>query len=156
MPPGRPGGPAHPDPGPLAALRDVPGIAGSFVISDMGRLLARDMPPVFGDDVLGEVAPRALRLRDTLGYAGEDLDSAVIRYTDYLLFLRPLNDGVICALAFQGVNVPAVKMAMNLCARRIEGLPPPPEPPPPPPRFLGAIETPPGPGFVRRSRGYGF
>lgn len=106
---------------PFGVLRDVPGVEGSFVVSDLGRLLARDMPPVFGDEVLGEVGPRALRLRDTLGYAGEDMDSAVIRYADYLLLLRPLSDGVLCVLARQEANVPAVKMAMSLCARRLEG-----------------------------------
>lgn len=143
----------------LVSLRDVPGIEGSFVVSDMGRLLARDMPPVFDDDVLGEVGPRALRLRDTLGYAGEDLDSAVIRYADYLFFLRPLNDGILCVLTTQGVNVPAVKMAMNLCARRLEG-----RPLPAGPGSRGApgepvavvMNAPEGPAFLGRSRGYGF
>jgi predicted regulator of Ras-like GTPase activity (Roadblock/LC7/MglB family) len=143
---------------PLLQLRDVPGIEGSFVVSDMGRLLARDMPPVFGDDVLGEVGPRALRLRDTLAYAGEELDAAVIRYADYLLFLRPLSDGVLCVLSAQGVNVPAVKMAMNLCARRLQGQ----GPPPPGPRAGSAgpvavvMTTPEGPSFQGRSRGYGY
>ena len=126
---------------PLGPLKDVPGVEGSFVVSDFGRLLARDMPPVFGDDVLGEVGPRALRLRDTLGYAGEELDSAMIRYADYFLFIRPLNDGVLCALTALDVNVPAVKMALHLCARSLEGR---------------AQPRPVGPGFPGRSRGYGF
>jgi predicted regulator of Ras-like GTPase activity (Roadblock/LC7/MglB family) len=147
-----------PQPGALAQLRDVPGIEGSFVVSDMGRLLARDMPPVFDDDVLGEVGPRALRLRDTLGYAGEDLDSAVVRYADYLFFLRPLNDGVLCVLTTQSVNVPAVKMAMNLCARRVEGRPIPAGPSKTAPGEPVAVvmKTPEGPAFSGRSRGYGF
>jgi predicted regulator of Ras-like GTPase activity (Roadblock/LC7/MglB family) len=127
--------------GPLASLRDVPGVEGSFVVSDLGRLLARDMPPVFGDDVLGEVGPRALRLRDTLSYAGEELDAAMIRYADYLLFIRPLGDGVLCALTAREVHVPAVKMALHLCARALEGRP---QPRPTPTPFAG------------RSRGYGF
>lgn len=141
---------------PLASLRDVPGIEGSFVVSDMGRLLARDMPPVFGDDVLGEVGPRALRLRDTLGYAGEDLDCAVIRYADYLLLLRPLNDGVLCVLTAQNVNLPAVKMAMNLCARRLEGRPATATRLTPAPGIPVVMQTPDGPAFLGRSRGYGY
>ncbi|HEY0714278.1 MAG TPA: roadblock/LC7 domain-containing protein [Polyangia bacterium] len=128
-------------PGPLSPLRDVPGVEGSFVVSDLGRLLARDMPPVFGDDVLGEVGPRALRLRDTLSYAGEELDAAIIRYADYYLFIRPLGDGVLCALTAREVNVPAVKMALHLCARSLEGRPQP---------------RPTTPSFSGRSRGYGF
>jgi predicted regulator of Ras-like GTPase activity (Roadblock/LC7/MglB family) len=143
---------------PLAPLRDVPGVGGSFVISDMGRLLARDMPPVFGDNVLGEVGPRALRLRDTLAYAGEDMESAVLRYADYLLFLRPLSDGVLCVLTSQGVNLPAVKMAMSLCARRLEGRPgggPLPGRATPLPPSQGARPAV-GTAFLGRSRGYGF
>jgi predicted regulator of Ras-like GTPase activity (Roadblock/LC7/MglB family) len=141
---------------PLSPLRDVPGVGGSFVISDMGRLLARDMPPVFGDDVLGEVGPRALRLRDTLAYAGEEMESAVLHYADYLLFLRPLNDGVLCALSAQGVNLPAVKMAMSLCARRLEGRavlgPPTGRATPPPSRTSQTAAA----LFPGRPRGYGF
>lgn len=135
------GAPALSEPGPLGPLRDVPGVEGSFVVSDLGRLLARDMPPVFGDDVLGEVGPRALRLRDTLSYAGEELDSAMIRYADYFLFIRPLGDGVLCALTSREVNVPAVKMALHLCARALEGRTP---------------TRPTTPPFAGRSRGYGF
>jgi hypothetical protein len=142
---------------PLAPLRDVPGVGGSFVISDMGRLLVRDMPPVFGDDVLGEVGPRALRLRDTLAYAGEDMDAAVLRYADYLLFLRPLNDGVLCVLTSQGANSPSVKGAMNLCARRLEGRAALQAPGAPVQATSASVfRAPAGTVFPGRSRGYGF
>ena len=106
----------------LYSLRDVPGVVGSFVVSDLGRLLGRDMPAVFGDDVLGEVGPRALRLRETLGHESDTLSSFVVSYSDYLLFLRPLRDGLLCVLGSHEVNRPALRMALHLTVRRLNGL----------------------------------
>jgi predicted regulator of Ras-like GTPase activity (Roadblock/LC7/MglB family) len=106
----------------LQSLRDVPGMAGSFVVSDLGRLLARDMPAVFGDDVLGEVGPRALRLRETLGHDNETVGSFAVSYGDYVLFLRPLRDGLLCALGTHDVNLASLRMAMTLTVRRLNGL----------------------------------
>jgi len=106
----------------LHQMRDVPGVEGSFAVSDYGRLLARDMPPIFGDDVLAEIGPRALRLRDTLAHESDTLESCVVRYADYLLFLRPMPDGLLCALTTHAVNLPAVRMALQLATRRLHAL----------------------------------
>lgn len=103
----------------LAALRDVPGVQGSFAVSDLGRLFARDMPPLFGDDVLSEVGPRALRLRETFSNGPDDLLSCTIRYADFHVVLRPLRDGILCVLVAEGTNLPALKMAMTLASRRL-------------------------------------
>jgi predicted regulator of Ras-like GTPase activity (Roadblock/LC7/MglB family) len=106
----------------LYSMRDVPGVEGSFVVSEYGRLLARDMPAIFGDDVLSEVGPRALRLRDTLAYEADTLEGCVLRYPDYLLFCRPMPDGLLVTLTRHGVNLPAVRMAMSLASRRVRVL----------------------------------
>jgi predicted regulator of Ras-like GTPase activity (Roadblock/LC7/MglB family) len=106
----------------LQSLRDVPGMAGSFVVSDLGRLLARDMPAVFGDDVLGEVGPRALRLRETMGHETDTAGSFAVTYVDYVLFMRPLRDGLLCALGTHDVNLASLRMAMTLTARRLNNL----------------------------------
>jgi predicted regulator of Ras-like GTPase activity (Roadblock/LC7/MglB family) len=108
--------------GTLAALRDVPGVQGSFAVSELGRLFARDMPPLFGDDVLSEVGPRALRLRETFMNGQDELLSCIVRYSDFLLFLRPLRDGLLCVLTAEGVNVPSLKMAMTLASRRLSAV----------------------------------
>jgi predicted regulator of Ras-like GTPase activity (Roadblock/LC7/MglB family) len=106
----------------LQSLRDVPGMAGSFVVSDLGRLLARDMPAVFGDDVLGEVGPRALRLRETMGHESDNVGYFAVSYAEYVLFLRPLRDGLLCALGTYDVNLASLRMAMTLTARRLNSL----------------------------------
>jgi predicted regulator of Ras-like GTPase activity (Roadblock/LC7/MglB family) len=106
----------------LQSMRDVRGMQGSFVVSDFGRLLARDMPAMFGDDILGEVGPRALRLRETLCYSSEELQSCTVRYADFLLFLRPLRDGLLCVLTAADVNQAVMRMAINLAIRRLNVL----------------------------------
>ena len=86
----------------LQSMRDVPGLQGSFVVSDLGRLLARDMPALFGDEVLAEVGPRALRLRDTMGDGTDSLAWCVVRYPTNVLCMRPLRDGLLIVLTRTG------------------------------------------------------
>ncbi len=131
----------------LASMRDVRGMQGSFVVSDFGRLLARDMPSMFGDDILGEVGPRALRLRETLCYSSDDMAACTVRYADFLLFLRPLRDGLLCVLSAADVNQAVMRMAINLAIRRLNivfdhATPRQPVmPPPPPPPATGAVSS---------------
>ncbi len=103
----------------LQSMRDVRGVQGSFVITDFGRLVARDMPAMFGDDILGEAGPRALRLRETLSYGGSEVQTCTLRYADFFVFLRPLRDGLLCVLTGADINPAVMKMAMNLAIRRL-------------------------------------
>ena len=103
-------------------MRDVPGLQGSFVVSDLGRLLARDMPALFGDDVLAEVGPRALRLRDTMGDGTDSLAWCVVRYPTNVLCMRPLRDGLLIVLTESDANLPALRMAMSHSIRRLNAL----------------------------------
>jgi predicted regulator of Ras-like GTPase activity (Roadblock/LC7/MglB family) len=110
----------------LQSMRDVPGLQGSFVVSDLGRLLARDMPALFADDVLAEVGPRALRLRDTMGDGTDSLPDAlawcVVRYPTNVLCMRQLRDGLLIVLADSDANLPALRMAMSHSIRRLNAL----------------------------------
>ena len=103
----------------LSSMRDVPGMQGSFVVSDFGRLLVRDMPSMFGEEILGEVGPRALRLRETLSDGSDEMQSCTVRYADFLLFMRPLRDGLLCVLTASDVNQAVMRMAINLAIRRL-------------------------------------
>ena len=106
----------------LCSMRDVRGVQGSFVVSDFGRLLARDMPAMFGDDILGEAGPRALRLRETLAYGGQDVHACTLRFADFFIFVRPLRDGLLCVLTGTDVNPAVMRMAINLAIRRLNVL----------------------------------
>ncbi len=103
----------------LLALRDLPEVQGSFFMSERGALLARDMPAFFTDDLVGEVAVRLLRLADTFGSEGTSVQSFVIRYSEYLVFVRLTPQGALSVLATPGVNMAALRMGASLVARQL-------------------------------------
>ena len=105
--------------GSLATLKDVAGVAGSFVCTDSGRLLAREIPSLFEDQVLGEAGTRLLRMGEAFAAVGDDLDMAVVRYGDQRVYLKWITGGLLCVVVSGRVNMPALRMAANLVCRRI-------------------------------------
>jgi predicted regulator of Ras-like GTPase activity (Roadblock/LC7/MglB family) len=152
----------------LATLRDVAGIAGSFVCTQSGRLIAREIPAMFEDAVLAEAGSRLLRIGETFAAGGDDLEFAVIRYGENRLYLKAVSGGMLCIVVAGEVNMPALRMAANLVGRRIAPavgradaeLPPPAIDAPPPRATPVPVEVPPsGPAVTspvaatRRFRG---
>lgn len=103
----------------LATLKDVGGIAGSFVFTSSGHMVAREIHAMFDDGALAEAASRLSRLTDTFAAVGDQLDLAVIRFQDHKLYLKVLSGGMLCILADGVVNMAALRMAANLVGRRI-------------------------------------
>jgi predicted regulator of Ras-like GTPase activity (Roadblock/LC7/MglB family) len=141
----------------LGTLKDVTGIMGSFVFTEDGRLVAREIPALFDDTALAEASGRLARLRDTFAAVGDRLDVAVVRFRDHKLYLKALGGGMLCIVAEGGVNMPALRMAANLVGRRIvpalerAAQEPVPVAPPPPPAAKSPGVAPPG---MRRFRGH--
>jgi len=105
--------------GSLATLKDVAGVAGSFVCTQSSQLLAREIPAVFEDRVLGEAGTRLLRMGEAFAAAGDDLDMAVVRYGEQRVYLKWLPGGLLCVVVTGRVNMPALRMGANLVCRRI-------------------------------------
>jgi predicted regulator of Ras-like GTPase activity (Roadblock/LC7/MglB family) len=103
----------------LASLRDIKGVTGSFIVGTSGQLVARDTPALLAEDILGPVAPRLIRLWDTLREVDPALDQAVISYESQKLYVRPVVEGLLCAIVPLGTNMPALRMAVNLLLKRI-------------------------------------
>ena len=103
----------------LSTLRDVDGVEGAFVISDEGELVDKDLPAMFDAQLFSEVGPRIVRLKDTFASGGDDMDSCVIRFADFKLYIRAMQRGFLCILSTVGVNMPALKMGVQLAQRRI-------------------------------------
>jgi predicted regulator of Ras-like GTPase activity (Roadblock/LC7/MglB family) len=103
----------------LATLKDVAGIAGSFVCTTSGRLLAREIPALFEDAVLAEAGSRLLRIGETFAASGDTLEFAVVRYGENRLYLKAVVGGMLCIVVAGEVNMPALRMAANLVGRRI-------------------------------------
>ena len=102
----------------LATLKDVPGIQGSFLLSDTGSLLARDLPAVFSDELFAEAGPRLTRLADTFESAGKRVETCLMRFRDHKIYMRRAAEGFLCVLATTNVNLPAMRTAATLVARR--------------------------------------
>ncbi len=103
----------------LSALRDVDGVVGSFVVGSEGALLARDLPQLFDDQLLGEIGPRIRRITDGLNETGENPASVVLHFADHKLWLKPAEEFTLCVLGGLKVNRPALHMALTLAARRV-------------------------------------
>jgi predicted regulator of Ras-like GTPase activity (Roadblock/LC7/MglB family) len=151
----------------LATLKDVTGIAGSFVCTTSGRLIAREIPALFEDAVLAEAGSRLLRIGETFAASGDMLEFAVVRYGENRLYLKAISGGMLCIVVAGEVNMPALRMAANLVSRRIAAAVgraqaelPPPTFDAPPPRAAPApptVSPPSAPGSAlpvgRRFRG---
>ena len=142
----------------LATLKDVAGIAGSFVCTQSGRLVAREIPALFEDAVLAEAGSRLLRITETFAAGGDELDVAVARYGDHRVYLKAIAGGLLCVVVAGPVNMPALRMAANLVGRRLVPAlervalePPQPAAPPPAATPKPAHVAPPG---MRRFRGH--
>jgi predicted regulator of Ras-like GTPase activity (Roadblock/LC7/MglB family) len=103
----------------LGTLKDVTGVTGSFVFTEGGRLIAREIPALFDDGALAEASGRIARLRETFAAVGDTLDNAVVRFRDHKLYIKALGSGMLCIVAEGSVNMPALRMAANLVGRRI-------------------------------------
>lgn len=149
----------------LATLRDVAGIAGSFVCTASGRLVAREIPPLFEDAVLAEAGSRLVRIGETFATGGDTLEFAIVRYGENRLYLKAVSGGMLCIVVAGEVNMPALRMAANLVSRRIAAavaraqtdLPAPapeePRPRPAPAAVPATIVAPPAVAPARRFRG---
>jgi predicted regulator of Ras-like GTPase activity (Roadblock/LC7/MglB family) len=105
--------------GSLATLKDVGGILGSFVCTQSGRLVAREIPDMFEDAVLAEAGSRLVRLGETFAAVGDELEIAMVRFRDHRLYLKVIPGGMLCIMADGPVNMPSLRMAANLVSRRI-------------------------------------
>ncbi len=131
----------------LAALRDVGGVHGSFVLRTSGELIAKDLPAVFHDDLFVEVGARLSRFVETMAADGDEVSSAILRFDEHRLYVARFPHGLLAVITSNDVNVAALRMALTLTMRRLEpeitalltSPPPPVEPAPsvkPPPSSM--------------------
>jgi hypothetical protein len=89
----------------LTGLRDVDDVHGSFVVAATGQ---------------PDVGPRLVRLRETLDSSGPAMTQLVLRFAEHKLYVRAVGRVLLCVLTGARVNGPALRMATNLVAKRVE------------------------------------
>jgi predicted regulator of Ras-like GTPase activity (Roadblock/LC7/MglB family) len=105
----------------LRTLRDVEGVAGSFVWGKSGAVLARDLPAYIDDSALDEVGPRIARIYEAFEGAGDELDGATLVFAEHKLHLREFDAGFVAVLSGPQVNLAALKMAVHVVGRNVCG-----------------------------------
>jgi hypothetical protein len=105
----------------LRTLRDIEGVLGSFVIGERGELLGRDVTAACGSEVLALVGGRLQQLCDAFVSAdiGGAFESTTLYFPQYKLHIRALGNLFIVAVVSAEVNLPALKMAMNMLGRQL-------------------------------------
>ncbi len=104
----------------FAALRDVAGVHGSFVLRPTGELLGKDLPAVFHDELFVEVGARLSRFVETMAADGDEVSSAVLRFDEHRLYVTRFAHGLLAVVAANEINAAALRMALTLTTRRIE------------------------------------
>jgi predicted regulator of Ras-like GTPase activity (Roadblock/LC7/MglB family) len=127
----------------LTGLRDVDGVRGSFLVSREGRVLARDLPSVVDHQSLSEASVRVARLVEALATDGGEPEAVALRFAEHKLHVRSVNGGILVILSDVKVNLPTLKMAVTLVARRIGSLErlPMPDVDPMPPSYAATAAT---------------
>jgi predicted regulator of Ras-like GTPase activity (Roadblock/LC7/MglB family) len=105
----------------LTGLRDVDDVQGSFLVGGEGSLLARDLPAVFHAELFAEVGPRLVRLREMFDPGSQQPSTVTLRFSEHKLHVRSIGQMLLCVLTGAKVNAPALRMAINLVARRVQG-----------------------------------
>jgi predicted regulator of Ras-like GTPase activity (Roadblock/LC7/MglB family) len=106
--------------GHLKMLRDVQGVYGSFVVAGTGALVDRDLPGAYDESLFADVGPRVARLFETFVGGGKEMDACMLRFAEHKVYVKKMTWGLIGVLSSAAINLPALRMVLNLVVRRID------------------------------------
>jgi hypothetical protein len=104
----------------LALLRDVPGVIGSVTVRPSGEVLACDMPRLFDEGTVRQIATRIIQLYAAMSSDGSEFTAATITYKSYQLHVERTNTGLLGVLAHDALDRAALAMAIRLVGRRLD------------------------------------
>jgi predicted regulator of Ras-like GTPase activity (Roadblock/LC7/MglB family) len=106
----------------LQQINTVPGVMGSFICDDEGRLTERAFPPLYDTSMLEEaasaIADGALALEGPTG--GADLID--FRYLEGRVVVKTMAASYLFLLCAKEVNLQLLSMSLNVAAKRLEKL----------------------------------
>jgi hypothetical protein len=115
----------------LTALKDIPGVVGSFVLTPQGALAGREMPAIYPDEAFPELGRRLATISEVLDSQMGAARELLMKFEGYWLFVRHTTNCLLSVLVAESVNFPALRMATNVALKQITehvGANPPPLP----------------------------
>lgn len=103
----------------LTALKDIPGVVGSFVLSSQGGLIAREMPAIYPDSTFPELGRRLASVSEAMETQVSTVQDLLLKFEGYWLFVRRTTQGFLSILTTETVNFPALKMASNVALKQV-------------------------------------
>lgn len=107
----------------LTALRDIPGVFGSFLLTPDGRLAQRDMPNIYPDSAFADIGRRLEAIAETAGPVVRGYYELLAKFNGYWLLTRRTPNGTLNVVAQESVNFPALRMATNVAIRHLTASP---------------------------------
>lgn len=104
----------------LGRLRDVEGVLGGLALGPEGALVVHDLPPRFGSETPSRLAARLRQLQEALVLQGGSLGTLDLRFAELRLQVAPVADCMVGVLADRKANSPALSMALDIAAKRIQ------------------------------------
>ncbi|MDR3402919.1 MAG: hypothetical protein P4L99_10520 [Chthoniobacter sp.] len=104
----------------LTALKDIPGVVGSFVLNDKGTLVSREMPAIYPDEIYPEMGRRLVGVYEAIALQVASLGDLVLKFEGYWFLCRRSAQCFLGILTTEAVNYPALKMATNVALKQID------------------------------------
>jgi predicted regulator of Ras-like GTPase activity (Roadblock/LC7/MglB family) len=103
----------------LTALKDIPGVVGSFVLTPQGTLAAREMPPVYPDDIFPELGRRLATIGEVVDSQMGPMQELLMKFEGFKVFVRHAANCCLTVLVAESVNFPALRMATNVALKQV-------------------------------------
>jgi predicted regulator of Ras-like GTPase activity (Roadblock/LC7/MglB family) len=106
----------------LTQINTVPGIVGSMICDEDGRLAARVFPQLFDNSMMEEAA--AALADSILGLQGMTggIDMIDFRYSDARIVIRPMSEAILFLLCTKTVNMQLLAISLNVATKKLEKL----------------------------------
>lgn len=106
----------------LDSLNTVPGVVGSMVCTQDGRLLAHSFPAVFDPSSLEQAATVLADGATGLETVTGAINLVDLRYAQARMILKPMTGGHLLLLCAATVNVQALVISLSVASKKIEKL----------------------------------
>lgn len=104
----------------LTALKDIPGVVGSFVLNDKGALVSREMPAIYPDNIYPEMGRRLIGVYEAIALQMASLGDFLLKFDGYWFLCRRTTQCFLGILTTESVNYPALKMATNVALKQLD------------------------------------